>query len=368
MVRVLEIVTYINGGGVDSVVYNYLSHMDTRDMEIELVAISMGKEQFREKMFKDLSVKIHYVPHNIFKRIKVVKDIIKHGRFDVVHAHCEFLSEWYLGIAKYYGVRIRIMHSHTANSRVSFYQHVYRPIGHIIAKLTSTGCFACGENAAISLWGCKYLKDGKCYIMHNAIEVQKFCFDDSIRRKMRDKMGWSNKWIIVSVARLTTPKNHIYTLKLFKEIHKKHNDALLILVGEGELRHELEIRILQLDIKDSVILLGNRDDIPAILSASDCFILPSLYEGFPVVAIEAQANGLPIIMSDNITKECGITDIATFLSLKDPYEKWEEALMRKNSEDRKQYAKIVSDAGFNINEEAIKLKKYYQNGGEMRVL
>lgn len=360
MVRILEIVTYINGGGVDSVVYNYLNHMDRRGMEIELIALSTDKEQFREKMFKDIAVKIYYVPHNILKRIKAVGDIIKNGHYDVVHSHCEFLSEWYLAISKYYGVRMRIMHSHIVNSQVTLLRRIYRPIGHVVAKLMSTGYFACGADAAVSMWGRKYFENGCCYIMYNAIEVERFRYNESIRDNMRKKMGWTNKWVIISIARLTAQKNHIFILNLFKAINESNPESILVLVGDGELRHVIEKQISDLGIRDSVELLGNRDDIPAILSASDSFILPSLYEGFPVVSIEAQANGLPIIMSNNITKECGVTDIATFLSLKDSYVEWKKALIRDNyAIDRKSYAKIVSEAGFDINVEAARLRNYY---------
>ena len=358
--KILHILSYIDGGGIDSVVFNYFSHMNKEGMDLHLIAIGKEKPQFREEQFKQIGFKIHYVPKSIFHRIKSIDFIIKAEKFDIIHSHCEFLSEIYLWIAKKHGVKIRIMHSHIANSKLSFIKRIYKPIGHFIAKKTANYFFGCGSKAAISLWGEKFYKQGKCYVMNNAIDTALFSYSLTDRLSIRQKLSIESKRVFITVARLTPQKNLFFLVKLFKYIHDKHNDTTLLLVGEGELSNAIQALIKELDLQNYVHLLGNRKDIPMLLSAADCFILPSLFEGFPVVAVEAQTNGLPIVMSENITKECGITNLATFISLSESFEIWEKNIMKVPPSDRILYRKYVEDAHFEIRQEADKLKSFYQ--------
>lgn len=361
MIRVLHILTYINGGGAEAVVYNYYSHIDRSKIKFDIITLSYSKEQFLASKFKELGARIHYLSRNPIKRLIEFNKIISNGQYDIVHAHCEFLSEWYLAIAYKHGVKVRIMHSHIANSHISFIKHLYRPLGHYIAKKTATDFFACGIKAAISLWGQKFYDSGRCYIVNNAIDLERYAFSDIKRDALRKSMGLADKHVLVNVGRLNYQKNHKFIIHLFSEYSKTDEKALLILIGDGELKDFIRNETSQLGISDKVITLGNRNDVPDLLNVCDCFILPSLFEGLPVVSIESQANGLPIIMADTITEECKITDIAMYISLQSPIKTWIngiKSLISKKT-DRRIYNEVVKKSGYCINSESDRLLKKY---------
>lgn len=361
MIRVLQILTYIKSGGAERVVYNYYNHIDRNKIHFDIVALNDEKEQFLASKFRSLGSNVFYISHNPLKRIQEINSIIKNGHYNIVHSHCEFLSELYICIAKYHGVKVRIIHSHIANSKISIIKKIYRPIGKIVAKKNATSFFACGIKAAISCWGKKYYDKGKCYIMNNAIDLKQFLYNDECRKKIRELMGWENKTVLVNVGRFNFQKNHIYLLNLFAEYIKKDSNSVLVLIGDGELKEQIKKQSIKLSIEDKLEMLGNRNDVSQLLNACDCFLLPSLFEGLPVVAIESQANGLPIIMADTITKECKISNIATYLPLS-PVGDWIEAIhnLTNTPQNREIYNKIIAEADYDIETEASKLLKKYQ--------
>lgn len=360
-IKILQIVTMINGGGIDAVVYNYLSHMDLSDVQIDLVAIDIGKGQLRESQFKKLGVNVLYVPKSITKRVLTVKDILKKGRYDIVHSHCEFLSELYLAIAKIYGTKTRIMHSHIANAQIPLIKKIYRPLGHFIAKRFANKFFGCGKDAAISLWGKRYYDQGRCYVMNNGVDLKKFAFSNAKREIVRAQMGWQDKFVIMNVGRFMPQKNHVFLLSMFKRICEIRSDCILVLIGDGPLKQNMEKMCADLALTSSVSFLGGRNDVADLLNGADCFVLPSLFEGLPVVSIEAQCNGLPIVMSENVTKECGITDLSSFISLSSSYDDWMKKIFEEHAGKRDCYSEILKKAGFDIETEAAKLKEFYKS-------
>lgn len=357
--RILQIVTSVNGGGVDSVVYNYLSHMDLSPFDVDLIALDFGTPQFREEQFKQLGVNVILIPKAFLKRIKAVWSIIRKGNYNVIHSHCEFLSEWYLLFAKILGVKTRIMHSHIANAQISTIKKLYRPIGHFIAKLSANNFFGCGIDAAISLWGQKLYDKDLCHVMNNAVDLEKFRFDENKRNEIRAQYNWKEKFVLMNVGRFMPQKNHIFLLNLFKEIVVDCPNLCLVLVGDGTLKKDSEKWVKEHNLKDKVYFLGNRTDVPELLNAADCFILPSLFEGLPVVSIESQCNGLPIVMSDQVTKECGITELASFVSLEAKSDQWIERIFSKHKDARVSYPEKIKQAGFDIATEAKKLHDFY---------
>ena len=360
-IKILQIVTMINGGGIDAVVYNYLSHMDLSDVQIDLVAIGIGKEQLREAQFKKLGVNVLYVPKSITKRILAVKSILKKGKYDIVHSHCEFLSELYLAMAMFYGTRTRIMHSHIANAQIPVVKKIYRPLGHFIAKCFANKFFGCGIDAAISLWGKRYYDQGLCYVMNNGVDLKKFAFSNTKRADVRAQMGWQEKFVIMNVGRFMPQKNHTFLLSLFKRICETRSDCILILIGDGPLKQDMEKWCEEQILTSKVLFLGGRNDVADLLNGADCFILPSLFEGLPVVSIEAQCNGLPIVMSENVTKECGVTNLSSFVSLSSSYDDWMKKIFEEHAEKRDCYPEILKRAGFDIETEAAKLKDFYKS-------
>lgn len=362
MKRVLEILTYINGGGAAMVVYNYLSHMNRNGLHVDVLALEQPFKPFLEDQFKDLGVGVYYLPKKVSKRIGVFKKLIHNNRYDVIHSHCEFMSEIYLGIAMLNGVKTRIIHSHMAGGRYSKLKNLYAPIGRLIAKKVATHYFGCGIDACKSMWGEKAFNQGKCYVLNNAIDIQKFRFNSNTRNDVRKEMGWENHFVVVNVGRFVEQKNHKFLIDVFHSLTEQRKDSLLVLIGEGPLKDEVEKKVKELTIEDRVIFLGLRDDVARLMNGADVFFLPSLFEGLPIVSIEAQTNGLPIVMSEGVTHESGITNIASFVSFNSSMEVWVNALLKKQSDKRDSYSTKVQAMNFDLSLEAAKLRNFYISG------
>lgn len=362
MKRVLEILTYINGGGAAMVVYNYLSHMNREGLQVDILALEQPFKPFLEDKFKALGVDVYYLPKKVSKRIGAFCKLIRSNKYDVVHSHCEFMSEIYLGIALFHGVKTRVIHSHMAGGHYSFVKNLYAPIGRSIAKKVATHYFGCGIDACKSMWGEKTFSQGKCYVLNNAIDIEKFRFNSDVRKDVRKEMGWENHFVVVNVGRFVEQKNHQFLIDVFHSLTEQRKDSLLVLIGEGPLKDNIEQKVKRLKIEEKVIFLGLRDDVARLMNGADVFLLPSLFEGLPIVSVEAQTNGLPIVMSEGVTRESGITDIASFVSFDSPMKVWVNALLKEHSDKRNNYASKVQMKNFDLTLEAAKLRNFYING------
>lgn len=359
MKRILEILTYINSGGAEMVVYNYLSHMNREGLKFDILALEQPFTPFLEDKFKALGVGVYYLPTNISKRFGVVERLIKKNHYDIIHAHCEFLGELYMAIAACHGVKVRILHSHMAGGHYSIAKNMYSHIGKWIAKRTATHFFGCGIDACKSLWGEKIYSQGKCRVLNNAVEIEKFRFSENERLAVREAMGWHGKHVIINVGRFVEQKNHSFMIDVFSAVVKQSCDSILVLVGEGPLMDEIKNKVENLNLNEKVQFLGRRNDVNQLLNGADVFFLPSLFEGLPVVSVETQANGLPIVMSEGVTRESGITDIATFIPFNAPMKTWVQALLHKNDNERSLYAEIVKEKNYDLNVEAERLREFY---------
>lgn len=362
MKRVLEILTYINGGGAAMVVYNYLSHMNREGLQVDILALEQPSKPFLEDKFKDLGVGVYYLPKKVTKRIGVFKELISSNKYDVIHSHCEFMSEIYLGIAMLHGVKTRIIHSHMAGGHYSLAKNLYAPIGRMIAKKVATHYFGCGTDACKSMWGVKAFNQGKCHVLNNAIDIEKFRFNPNTRDNVRNGMGWKEHFVVLNVGRFVEQKNHEFLVDVFHALSDKRKDSLLVLIGEGPLKDNVEQKVKKLKLEDRVVFLGLRDDVARLMNGADVFLLPSLFEGLPIVSIESQTNGLPIIMSEGVTRESGITDIASFVSFDSSLEVWANALLKKHEGKRADYAAKVRMKNFDLTLEAGKLRNFYISG------
>ncbi len=174
--------------------------------------------------------------------------------------------------------------------------------------------------AGISEFGKKAVDSGKVIVIPNAIDTKKYFYDGDKRNRKRFELGLQDYFVVGHIGRFHPQKNHKFLLEIFKCIKEKQEKSKLVLVGDGPLRSQIENQIQKLGIEDSVMLLGSRSDVPEILQAMDVLVFPSLYEGLPGVVLEAQAAGLPCIVSDTVTEEVAITNLVKYLSLKrEPY-------------------------------------------------
>lgn len=261
--------------------------------------------------------------------------------------------------AKRNGIDILLTHIHGtaySNTKLKSFRNYFLFKGWKYA----THYLACSAAAADFLYGKENRES--VVIFNNAIECEKYSFSEDIREEYRKNLGLEGKLVIGNVGRLVNEKNHKYILKIFREIVKINEKAILLLVGDGPLKEKIEKKVIEYRLEEKVQLLGQRNDVNKLLMAMDIFLLPSLFEGLGISAVEAQAAGLPCFLSDMVPREIELTQNVVFESIKQNPRVWAEKIckMQLNSNThRKDVYKIIASKGYDINQEADKLYNFY---------
>lgn len=290
------------GGGVESVIMNYYRHLDHSKIQFDFICDEDSTRIPYDKI-KKLGGRVFLVPRyqNLPKYLKALKKLFKENKYRIVHSNINTLSVFPLYAAKKVGIPVRISHSHSTSSRREWKRNLIKNILRPFSKKYATDYFACSELAGRYLFGNKAFDNGEVKIIHNAIDIDKFKFDEVARKNLRKELGIKDSTVVIGhVGRFVKQKNHTLLVDVFNEYHKKNPDSKLLLIGSGPLEDKIKNKVNRLGLSGSVLFLGQRDDANKLYSVMDVFCLPSLYEGLPVVGVEAQATGLPCIFSDNI--------------------------------------------------------------------
>ncbi len=355
--RILEITSELDGGGVDRLLYDYCSSLSD-EVQFDFVVTSKT-EGMLEQPLKDLGCKIYRVSQlkeDLKGHKEQLKKILEAEKYDIIHDHSGFKAWCNLSVAKKCGVKTRIAHSHQAFMTESSIGRLIRKVSTILTKLYATNLFACGNDAAKWMWGEKALRKNKVYIMKNAVVSEKFGFSSAKRDELRKVLGLENKFVIGNVARITYQKNQEFLVEVFAEIRKNRDDAVLLLVGRGDTEEQIKKQVADLGLTDSVIFTGVRNDVPDLLNVMDVFVLPSRFEGLPVTLIEIQANGLPGVISDAVTKEMTFSEDLNFLPLSASYDEWAKVI---SSKSRKKSVNAVENTGYDLKLATEDLKDKY---------
>ncbi len=364
MIRVLQVVESLNVGGIQSFLLNLYRNIDRSKIQFDFL-IFREEPQFYEEEIKKLGGHIFRLPARHTNPLKYRKNIRsflkKHVKeYVAFHYHTSSLSNIIpVQEAKRSGLQLVIIHSHNtaaSGNRIHTYLHKFNK--KFIHRYVDA-CFACGEMAG------KWMYDGtKCSgvkIVYNGIDIDSFKFDEEIRKKTRNALNISEDKIIVGhVGRFSQAKNQEFIVQLCKKIKTMSKKYIFLLIGDGPEKPRIEKLISDAELDNEVILLGNRKDVNELSQAMDIFILPSLFEGFPVTAIEAQAVGLPCILSTNISPECSIKSNVIMLKIDDAIDLWADELLAKH--ERIEDNKVLISSGFNIHNTVNLLSSIY-NGG-----
>ena len=353
-INIMHTVYGLGSGGVETLLYNYFS--ETEEYNLSIVTQEISNEKVEDK-FKNIWFKIYKTPtkRNIIKYIWDMIKIIDNETPDIIHSHMTMGNFLPNAIAFFKGVKIRISHSHFAYAEKSIKNYMYSVLG----KIFSNEYMACTKDAARYLFG----KDAdKAYILKNAINLNKFKFDETKRIKIREQLNIQNKYVIGNVGRFIEQKNQMFLIDVFYEIHKNNENTILLLIGTGELENKIRDKIKKLKLEKDTIILSNRDDIDELMMAMDIFLFPSLFEGLGIVLIEAQATGLRCISSNNVPKDVILTDKIKILKL-DEQEKWIKESIKAENFDNNRIIDFSSfeKNGYNIKIEKEKLHNYYEN-------
>ncbi len=363
--KVLHIVSNLSiRSGVMTVIMNYYRNMNTttKNFSFEFIYFDDRKITYQEEIEK-LGGKVHKVkrsknPFKIFLEInKFIKQHIT--EYQIIHIHEIYLIGALIGIKrKNKNIKI-ISHAHATKFSERKLANIRNKIASIPNANIPDYYFACSSKAGKICFGKKFEKRGQ--ILKNAIDLSKFKQSDLIRKKIKDKLNLTDKYVIGHVGSFNIVKNHLFLIDIFYELQKKKENAVLILVGDGERKEEVLHKCEELDIKNKVIYLGIRDDVNEVMNSFDCFVLPSIYEGLGIVLIEAQATGIPCVFSDVVPGEANILKKNnTSLSLNKSPKVWAEEVLKckgitKNPEEK------IRNAGYDIKLEAKKLEQFYNS-------
>lgn len=359
-IRVAHIMGKMMSGGVESVVMNYYRHINREKVQFDFI-IDEDSTIVPYEEIENLGGKIYKIPP-YQKPVSYHKALIRlfhENHYCIVHSHINTLSIFPLFAAKRAGIPVRIAHSHSTAGKGETARNILKYTFRPFSKVFPTHYCACSEYAGRWLFGDKMYDSGKVTLIRNAIETSKFIFDPQIRQTVRDELNITDKFVIIHVGRFMKQKNHSFLIEIFEKVHRQKPDSLLLLVGEGELEQEIRDKVHRLRLDNSVMFLGVRNDVHRLLQAADVFLLPSLYEGLPVVGVEAQASGLRMIASDTVTMEAKIIQSFVFMSLNQPSTAWAEKILVYQDDKRGTSTKQIVSAGFEIGVAAEKLQDFY---------
>jgi len=340
--------------GITTVIYNYIHAMDRQDLQLHFLTYGDLQPVLRDR-FSALGT-INFVSDRKQSTAAYVKDyirLLREQRFDVVHIHGNsgtMAIETVL--AKLCGVPRVLVHTHSTKTD--------HPVVNAVLKypmmLFADERIACARGSGAFLYG-----NWKHTILNNAIDLAKFPFDPEVRAECRAEFGIQDEFLVGHIGHFSAPKNHFYLIDIFEAFHRRKPEAKLMLVGDGPDFDTVVEKVQKLQLQDSVIFTGRRSDVERLYQAFDVFLMPSRWEGLPLVLLEAQTAGLPVIASDRITKDVRCADNFWYLNIEEPAEIWANKLMEvANSQNRSlDNAGRLREQGFDIHMEAKRLQEIY---------
>lgn len=358
-IRILHILQRMEAGGTQALLMNIYRKIDRSKVQFDFL-VEYPQKQFYDDEIISMGGKIYYTTvredFNVFRFMKQLETILKsHPEYRVVHVHVYTIGYFCLKTVKKCGVPVRIAHSHN-NETVHDAKWVLKMGMQKLYTIHATDLFACSEEAG------KYLFKNKSFrVLKNAIDSSRFIADSRVREEVREELSLGDHFVVGHVGRFHPQKNHDFLLDVFYEISKIRDDAKLVLVGTGDLEKEIREKVQKLHLTDRVIFLGNRRDMNRIFQAMDVFVFPSIFEGLGIVAIEAQATGIPVVCSEGLPSEAKITPIYKKMLLADSPAKWAEEAVTVAADSRchQNMQQYVIDAGFDMDATALMMQKYY---------
>ena len=364
VLRVLQIVAELNVGGIQSFVIGLHNAIDKNEVQFDYL-VSTREKGSLEPYVESLGAKVFHVPsrrESFVGNKKALGRFFRSHDYQAVHFHCSNLSYITpMRAATEAGVQLRIYHSHSTNLPKNPVHEFLDAANKSKVATTGNEFFACSDLAAEWLYKGTGVEDD-VQILKNGIDSCRFIPDVQIRQRTRSSLQIDSSFVIGTVGRMCEAKNQEFLLDVFRNLLLVRPDAILMIIGDGPSRNQLERMSKAYGIESSVLFLGTRDDVPALLQAMDVFALPSKWEGFPVAALEAQAAGLPCLISQNVTKQAGIRKNAMYLPINQGTGCWVDSLsgMHPVNERESGVADIVC-AGYDIKSTAKTLVDCYKH-------
>ena len=359
MIRVLQMIGSLNVGGSQTMIMNIYRNIDRERMQFDFILDHPDETYFAEDV-KALGARIYNMP--VFRGTnagEIRRDwdnfLRAHPDYKVLHSHVRSYASLYLPVAKKHGLKT-IIHSHNTSTGTGLTATVKNVLQRPLRDQADI-LMACSTEAGRWLYGEKACQSDRFIFLPNAVDTRRFAPDEGKRLRAREELGLTGRFVIGHVGRFNEAKNHTFLLDIFKTVHDRRPDAALLLVGEGALQMEMAEKAVALGIADDVIMTGNRNDVPELLNAMDVFCFPSLWEGLPVTLIEAQAAGLPCLISDTISTDVDVSPLVKRLAPENA-EIWADALLDPALAKR-DVSDYIRRAGFDVQASAQMMFELY---------
>lgn len=367
MIRVLHVLGTTNLGGAESRIMELYRAMDKNVVQFDFL-VHTDKEGQYDAEIKALGGQIYHVPRFRMINIAAYKRALKaffraHNGYAAVHGHMTSTAAIYLPIAKKAGIPLTIAHARSAGVDKGL-KGLATKIIRFPLKKRADDCFACSAEAAAAVYGAAWVKQGNVWTIPNAIDAQRFAYNESVRNQVREELGLSNHFVLGHIGRFGFMKNHAFLIDIFAQLCKMRDDAALVLIGKGKLEREIKDKVKSLGLADKVVFLGSRFDVERYYQAFDYFVFPSVFEGLPGSVLEAQAAGLLCLVSDTVTKEVAITELVTYKSIDESAASWASEIMRngKKALVREDMRAVIREKHFDVKQQAVEFAQFYQSG------
>lgn len=361
-IRILHVLGCLDYGGAETMVMNWYRNVDRNKVQFDFIIHTTDKCDYTDEILK-LGGKIYSISRFEFKNsIKYFKEwnqfFKNYPEYKIIHGHVRSTAAIYLKIAKKAGL-YTIVHSHS-NSSGKGIEGLIKNILQFPIRYIADYFFACSLSAGKWLFGKKICASEHFEVLNNAINTELFKYNPEVRKQLKYKMGLNNYFVIGNIGRFHPSKNHEFMLDVFSEICKKQNNVKMLLVGDGELFPQIKEKAKKMGINENIIFTGTREDTHDLLQVMDVFIFPSIYEGFGMALVEAQASGLQCVVADTIQKEALITNLIKIVSLKNSKREWADIILSYKNKCRHQYTQSeIVKAGFDIKNISKKMETFY---------
>lgn len=360
--RILQVLGVLDRGGAETAVMNVYRAVDTSRVQFDFVChteahgaftdeiLARGGRVFRAPAYRGTNHRAYIRWWDVFFR--------EHSEYALVHAHVRSTASIFLRQARKHE-RITIAHSHNTSSGVGL-RALTKDLLQLGIRRVADYYLACSRVAGEWLFGRAVCASGRFFVVPNAIPVGEYAFDPEVRSEVRREFGLTDEFVVAHLGSFSRAKNHRFLLHVFERIHRQLPASVLLLVGDGRLRPDIEAQIVELALSDSVILTGVRTDVSRLLQAMDVLVFPSLHEGLPVALVEAQASGLRVLASTAVSDEVKLIAETEFLDLQAGAGAWATAtLISSAGYARRDTSSEIAVAGYDVTTTAQWLTDFY---------
>lgn len=360
--RILHVLGSLEIGGAEVMIMNLYRQIDRSQVQFDFV-IHTTEHCFFEDEISRLGGRIYRVPRfsgfNILQYMQAWKVFFQsHPDYQIIHSHVASSSALHLGIAKQFNL-YTIAHSHS----VKMFHGVKGMMDKVFSFPTrwiANHFFACSKTAGQARFGNKIVDSNKFKVIKNALDVNRLGYSPDTRETYRKQLNLDGKFVVGHVGRFDVMKNHDFLIRLFSLVHEQQHNATLLLIGDGEQRPVIELLIKKFALEDVVQVLGTRNDVVELLQTMDVFVFPSIAEGLGISVIEAQATGLPCVVSKCVPTDVKITELVEFLDLKDSIERWAKTILQYDTGyKRYSHTDALTDNGYDVIMTAGYLQAFY---------